>query len=110
MPGATPLRCIRCVQIWQNSICHWRDQKVDCVNKSAPFSTHQERIQLCPSFRYSFDNRVRKGADNPTIVDMARVKCPAELVEFTQALFEYDGPVLLITYTPYVDHSFMWVS
>jgi len=38
-------------------------------------------IDLC---KYSFDNRVRKGADNPTIVDMARVKCPAELVEFTQ--------------------------
>ena len=35
-------------------------------------------------FRYSFDKRVRKGADNPTIVDMARVKCPAELVELTQ--------------------------
>ena len=35
-------------------------------------------------FRYSFDKRVRNGADNPTIVDMARVKCPAELVELTQ--------------------------
>ena len=27
---------------------------------------------------------MRNGADNPTIVDMARVKCPAELVELTQ--------------------------
>ena len=38
---------------------------------------------LC-HFRYSFDKRVRNGADNPTIVDMARVKCPAELIELTQ--------------------------
>ena len=37
-----------------------------------------------PSFRYSFDKRVRQGPDNPTIVDMARVKCPPELVELTQ--------------------------
>ena len=35
-------------------------------------------------FRYSFDKRVRMGADNPTIADMARVKCPPELVELTQ--------------------------
>ena len=43
-------------------------------------------------FRYSFDKRVRKGADNPTIVDMARVKCPAELVELTQErlIFKFD--------------------
>ncbi len=38
-------------------------------------------IDLC---KYSFDKRVRKGADNPTIVDMARVTCPPELVEMTQ--------------------------
>ena len=37
-----------------------------------------------PSGRYSFDKRVRMGADNPTIADMARVKCPPELVELTQ--------------------------
>ena len=36
------------------------------------------------SRRYSFDKRVRMGADNPTIADMARVKCPPELVELTQ--------------------------
>ena len=35
-------------------------------------------------YRYSFDKRVRMGADNPTIADMARVKCPPELVELTQ--------------------------
>ena len=37
-----------------------------------------------PSLRYSFDKRVRAGAGNPTIADMARVKCPPELVELTQ--------------------------
>ena len=37
-----------------------------------------------PTCRYSFDKRVRMGADNPTIADMARVKCPPELVELTQ--------------------------
>lgn len=34
--------------------------------------------------KYSFDHRVRLGPQNPTIVDMARVECPAELVEMTQ--------------------------
>eukprot|EP00095_Tigriopus_kingsejongensis_P008632 maker-scaffold426_size175065-snap-gene-0.36 protein:Tk08632 transcript:maker-scaffold426_size175065-snap-gene-0.36-mRNA-1 annotation:"endoglucanase" len=38
-------------------------------------------VDLC---KYSFDKRVRLGATNPTIVDMARVKCPKELVEMTQ--------------------------
>jgi len=38
-------------------------------------------IELC---KYSFDKRARLGASNPTIVDMARVECPAELVEMTQ--------------------------
>jgi len=38
-------------------------------------------VDMC---KYSFDKRVRLGADNPTIVDMARVDCPAELVEMTQ--------------------------
>jgi len=38
-------------------------------------------IDLC---KYSFDKRVRKGPQNPTIVDMARVECPVELVEMTQ--------------------------
>ena len=38
-------------------------------------------IELC---KYSFDMRTRLGASNPTIVDMARVECPAELVEMTQ--------------------------
>lgn len=38
-------------------------------------------VDLC---KYSFDKRVRMGPANPTIVDMARVECPAELVEMTQ--------------------------
>jgi hypothetical protein len=39
-------------------------------------------------FRWSFDMGVRgaggTGGSNATIVDMARVECPAELVEMTQ--------------------------
>lgn len=45
-------------------------------------------IDLC---KYSFDNRARKGAANPTITDMARVECPEELVEMTQ-LKRIDDP------------------
>jgi len=38
-------------------------------------------VDMC---KYSFDQRVRKGPQNPTIVDMARVKCPAGLTDMTQ--------------------------
>ena len=46
-------------------------------------------IELC---KYSFDKRARLGGSNPTIVDMARVECPAELVEMTQ-LKRNDDPL-----------------
>ncbi len=38
-------------------------------------------INMC---KYSFDKRLRVGTTNPTIVDMAQVTCPDELVELTQ--------------------------
>ena len=42
-------------------------------------------VELC---KWSFDAGVRgaggTGGENPTIVDMARVECPAELVQLTQ--------------------------
>ena len=42
-------------------------------------------MELC---KWSFDAGVRgaggTGGENPTIVDMARVECPAELVQLTQ--------------------------
>ena len=41
-------------------------------------------VILLSNYRYSFDKRVRKDADNPTIVDMARVTCPPELVLMSQ--------------------------
>ena len=50
-------------------------------------------IELC---KYSFDKRARLGASNPTIVDMARVECPAELVEMTQLKRNDDPPTYTI--------------
>jgi len=39
-------------------------------------------IELC---EYSFDQKIRgANGENPTIKDLSRVECPAELVEFTQ--------------------------
>ncbi len=46
-------------------------------------------INLC---KYSFDKRLRVGMTNPTIVDMARVTCPDELVFLTQVQ-RSDDPV-----------------
>jgi hypothetical protein len=52
--------------------------------KSAPMkSAGDNLIQLC---QYSFDKKVRlvTNPSNPTILDMARVKCPPGLVNMTQ--------------------------
>lgn len=39
-------------------------------------------VSLC---EYSFDHGARKeGGENPSILNLGRVKCPVELVEFTQ--------------------------
>ena len=56
-------------------------------------ATGDNLIELC---KYSFDKRVRLGAANPTIVDMARVECPAELVEMTQLKRIDDPPTYTI--------------
>jgi len=53
-------------------------------------------VDLC---KYSFDKRVRLGAVNPTIVDMARVECPAELVHMTQ-LQRSDNPATFLIEEP----------
>jgi len=55
-------------------------QEPDMMNKAG-----DSLVDLC---KWSFDMGVRgaggTGGANPTIVDMARVECPAELVEMTQ--------------------------
>jgi len=54
-------------------------------------------VDLC---KWSFDKGVRgvggTGSSNPTIVDMARVECPAELVEMTQVKRSDDPSTFVI--------------
>ncbi|XP_059084701.1 uncharacterized protein LOC131881768 [Tigriopus californicus] len=63
-------------------------------DSSAMSAQGDNLVDLC---KYSFDKRVRLGSSNPTIVDMARVECPAELVELTQIKRSDDPKTFEIT-------------
>lgn len=75
------------VDQWGRIYGGW-DNRADCAklpkypkNSTAMVSHGDDLITLC---QYGFDKKVRhEGGANPTILDLKRVRCPPELVEFT---------------------------